>query len=41
MQGSNEDTDIENRFMDTVGKGEERVRCTETVIWELTRPYVK
>ena len=36
MQGSNGDTDIENRLMDTVGRGDKRVRCTETVTWELT-----
>ena len=41
MQGSNEDTDIENRFMDTVGKGEERVRYMERVTWKLTSPDVK
>ena len=31
---------IENRFMDT-GRGEERVRCMERVMWKLTLPYVK
>ena len=30
MQGSNEETDIENRLMD-MGRGEERVRCIERV----------
>ena len=24
-----------------MGRGEERVRCTEKVAWELTLPYVK
>ena len=40
LQGSNGETDIENRLMDT-GKGEERVRCMERVPWKLTLPYVK
>ena len=31
MQGSNGETDIENRFMD-MGRREERVRCMETYI---------
>ena len=37
MQGSNGETDIENRFMD-MGRREERVRCMER---KLTLPYVK
>ena len=40
MQGSNGETDIENRLMDMV-KGEERVRYMERVTWKLTLPYVK
>ena len=40
MQGSNGETDIENRLMD-MGRGEERVRCVERVTWKLTLPYVK
>ena len=40
LQGSNGETDIENRLMD-MGRGEERVRCTERVTWKLTSPYVK
>ena len=32
--------DIENILMD-MGRGEERVRCMERVIWKLTLPYVK
>jgi len=43
MQGSNGETDIEDRPMDTAG-GEgrwERVRCMERVTWKLTLPYVK
>ena len=40
MQGSNGETDIENRFMDT-GRGEERVGGMERVTWKLTLPYVK
>ena len=40
MQGSNGETDIENRLMD-LGRGEERVRCMERVTWKLTLPYVK
>ena len=35
MQGSNGETDIENRLMDMV-KGEERVRYMERVTWKLT-----
>ena len=40
LQGNNGETDIENRLMD-MGRGEERVRCMETVTWKLTLPYVK
>ena len=40
LQGSNGETDIENRFMD-MGRGEERVRCMERVTGKLTLPYVK
>ena len=40
LQGSNGETDIENRLMD-MGRGEERVRCMETVTWKLTVPCVK
>ena len=40
MQGSNGETDIENRLMD-MGRGEERVRCMERITWKLTSPYVK
>ena len=32
LQGSNGETDIENRLMD-MGRGEERVRCMERVTW--------
>ena len=39
MQGSNVETDIENRLAD-MGKGEMRVRCMERVTWKLTLPYV-
>ena len=31
---------IENRLMD-MGRGKERVRCMEKVMWKLTLPYVK
>ena len=31
---------MENRLMD-MGRGEERVRCMERVIWKLALPYVK
>ena len=34
FQGSNGETDIENRLMD-MGTGEERVRCMERVTWKL------
>ena len=40
LQGSNGETDIENRLMD-MGRGEERVRCMERVTWKLTLPSVK
>ena len=39
-QGSNGETDIENRLMD-MGRGEERERCMERGTWKLTLPYVK
>ena len=34
------ETDTQNRLMDT-GRGEDRVRCMETVTWKLTLPCVK
>ena len=37
LQGSNGETDIENRIMD-MGRGEERVRCMERITWKLTLP---
>ena len=40
LQGSNGETDIENRLMD-MGRGEERVRGMERVTWKLTLPSVK
>ena len=40
LQGSDGETAIENRLMDT-GRGEERVRCVERETWKLTLPYVK
>ena len=40
LQGSNRETDIENRLTD-MGRGEEKVRCRERVTWKLTLPYVK
>ena len=40
LQGSNGETDIENRLID-MGRGEERVRCMERVTWKLTLSYVK
>ena len=40
MQGSNGETDIENRLRD-MGRGKERVRCMERGTWKLTLPYVK
>ena len=39
MQGSNGETNIENRLMN-MGRGEERVRCMDRVTWKLTSPYV-
>ena len=39
-QGSNGETDIENRLMD-MGRGEERARYMERVTWKLTLAYVK
>ena len=38
--GSNGETNIEYRLMD-MERGEERVRCMETVTWKFTLPYVK
>ena len=41
LQGSNGETDIENRFTDIenrftdMGRGEERVRCMGRVTWKL------
>ena len=40
LQGSNGETDIENRFMD-MGRREERVRSMQRVTWKLILPYVK
>ena len=40
LQGSNGETDIENRLMD-MGRGEKQVRSMERVTWKLTLPYVK
>ena len=40
LQGSNGETDIENRLMD-MEREEERVRCMERVTWKLTLLYVK
>ena len=40
LQGSNGETDIENRIMDTE-IGEKMVRCMERVTWKLPLPYVK
>ena len=40
MQGSNGQTDIEDRLTDS-GRGEERVRCLDRVTWKLALPYVK
>jgi len=40
LQSSNGETNIENRLMD-MGRGEERVTCTEKVTWKLTLPHVK
>ena len=42
MQGTNGDTDTENRLTAMVGEGrKERVRCMKRVIWKLTLPNVK
>ena len=43
LQGSNGNTDMENRLMGMGGGGErkERVRCMKRVTWKLTLPYVK
>ena len=40
LQGSNGETDIQNRLMDT-GRGEEWVRRMERETWKLPSPYVK
>ena len=40
LQGSNGETDTENRLMD-MGRGEERVRCMERITWKLTSSYGK
>ena len=40
MQGSNGETNMENRLMD-MGRGEEKVRCMERVTGKLTVPCVK
>ena len=40
LQGSNRETDIENRFMDMV-RWKERMRAMERVTWKLTLPYVE
>ena len=40
LQGSNGETDIENRLMD-MARGEERVKCMQRVTWKLILPYVK
>ena len=40
MQGSNGETDIENRFMD-MRREEERVKYMERVTWKLTLQYAK
>ena len=39
-QGSNGETDIENRLVD-LGRGEERGKCMERVTWKLTLPNEK
>lgn len=41
MQGSNGDTDIENKFMDSGGGVKESVEGMERVTWKLILPYVK
>ena len=38
--GTNGETDIENRLMDTE-RGKERERRMERVTWKLVLPYVK
>ena len=40
FEGRDGETDIENRLMD-MGRGEERVRCMQRIIWKLILPYVK
>ena len=40
LQVSNGETDIETRLM-VMGRGEDRVRCMETVTWKLILPHVK
>ena len=40
LQGSNGETDIENRLTG-MGNRKERVRCMETVAWKLILPCVK
>ena len=40
LQGSNGETDIENRLR-VMGRGEETVRCMERVTWKFTMPYIK
>ena len=40
LQGSNGETDIENRLMD-MRRGKERVRCMERVAWKPTLLYLK
>ena len=39
LQGSNGETDIQNRLMD-MERGEERVKCMKRLTWKLTLPYV-
>ena len=41
MQGKNRDTDVENRLVDTVAEGEERVRQTASSTKTYPLPYVK
>ena len=40
LQGSYEETDIENKIMD-MERGQKKVRCMEGVTWKLTLPYTK
>ena len=40
LQGNNGETDTDNRLMD-MGRGEEKVRCMDTVTWKLTLSYAK